>query len=92
MMMTSYQWWGYQRGDCEWGDVRGCLRGLGDNSCKRRGLYSSELSQLIGCVARGGYDQGMGNRGEVFMTWEGFEPGTWSLELWDLKQFELRTL
>ena len=32
-----------------------------------------------------GYDQGMGNRGEVFMTWEGFEPGTWSLELWDLK-------
>ena len=38
------------------------------------------------------YDQGMGNRGEVFMTWEGFEPGTWSLELWDLKQFELRTL
>ena len=27
------------------------------------------------------YDQGMGNRGEVFMTWEGFEPGTWSLEL-----------
>ena len=30
------------------GDVRGCLRGLGDNSCKRRGLYSSELSQLIG--------------------------------------------
>ena len=44
MMMTSYQWWGYQRGDCEWGDVRGCLRGLGDNSCKRRGLYSSELS------------------------------------------------
>ena len=39
-----------------------------------------------------GYDQGMGNRGEVFMTWEGFEPGTWSLELWDLKRFELRTL
>ena len=38
------------------------------------------------------YDQGMGNRGEVFMTWEGFEPGTWSLELWDLKRFELRTL
>ena len=38
------------------------------------------------------YDQGMGNRGEVFMTWEGFEPGTWSLELWDLKQFKLRTL
>ena len=31
------------------------------------------------------YDQGMGNRGEVFMTWEGFEPGTWSLELWDPK-------
>ena len=31
------------------------------------------------------YDQGMGNRGEVFMSWEGFEPGTWSLELWDLK-------
>ena len=21
--------WGYQRGDCEWGDVRGCLRGFG---------------------------------------------------------------
>ena len=38
------------------------------------------------------YDQGMGNRGEVFMTWEGFEPGTWSLELWDLKRFELGTL
>ena len=38
------------------------------------------------------YDWGMGNRGEVFMTWEGFEPGTWSLELWDLKQFKLRTL
>ena len=32
------------------------------------------------------YDQGMGNRGEVFMTWEGFEPGTWSLELWDLME------
>ena len=40
----------------------------------------------------GSYDRGMGNRGEVFMTWEGFEPGTWSLELWDLKRFELRTL
>ena len=38
------------------------------------------------------YDQGMGNRGEVFMTWEGFEPGTWSLELWDPKRFELGTL
>ena len=38
------------------------------------------------------YDWGMGNRGEVFMTWEGFEPGTWSLELWDLKRFELGTL
>ena len=38
------------------------------------------------------YDQGMGNRGEVFMTREGFEPGTWSLELWDLKRFELGTL
>ena len=29
---------------------------------------------------------------EVFMTWEGFEPGTWSLELWDLKRFGLGTL
>ena len=26
------------------------------------------------------------------MTWEGFEPGTWSLELWDPKRFELGTL
>ena len=42
--------------------------------------------------ARQRYDQGMGNRGEVFMTWEGFEPGTWSLELWDPKQFKLGTL
>ena len=41
---------------------------------------------------RDSYDWGMGNRGEVFMTWEGFEPGTWSLELWDLKRFELGTL
>ena len=47
MMMTSYQWWGYQQGDCEWGDVRGCLRGLGDNSCKRRGLYLSELCNSL---------------------------------------------
>ena len=43
-------------------------------------------------VLKASYDQGMGNRGEVFMTWEGFEPGTWSLELWDLKRFELGTL
>ena len=43
-------------------------------------------------LRRRDYDQGMGNRGEVFMTWEGFEPGTWSLELWDLKRFELGTL
>ena len=47
---------------------------------------------LLGVREEFRYDQGMGNRGEVFMTWEGFEPGTWCLELWDLKQFKLRTL
>ena len=47
--------------------------------------------EIVGLLDTG-YDQGMGNRGEVFMTWEGFEPGTWSLELWDLKRFELGTL
>ena len=51
-----------------------------------------ELNGECECWAITDYDQGMGNRGEVFMTGEGFEPGTWSLELWDLKRFELRTL
>ena len=51
-----------------------------------------DMSLIGGKFEFASYDQGMGNRGEVFMTWEGFEPGTWSLELWDLKRFELRTL
>ena len=47
--------------------------------------------QTGGMPGRGAsISQGMGNRGEV--SWEGFEPGTWSLELWDLKRFELGTL
>ena len=54
---------------------------------------NKEVSELLeGEEVEHQYDQGMGNRGEVFMTWEGFEPGTWSLELWDLKRFELGTL
>ena len=53
---------------------------------------SERERERVNGKGKGCYDWGMGNRGEVFMTWEGFEPGTWSLELWDLKRFELGTL
>ena len=46
-----------------------------------RFVQGSDAGTSFDCI----YDQGMGNRGEVFITWKGFEPGTWSLELWDLK-------
>ena len=77
------------------GDGRGAQRKQRARVVKKKG--SGVRKRGDGGVVKGisqmeQYDQGMGNRGEVFMTWEGFEPGTWSLELWDLKRFELRTL
>ena len=74
------------------GGCKRVFKGIWGTTVVRGGGYiqvscCNSLDELLG-----GYDWGMGNRGEVFMTWEGFEPGTWSLELWDLKRFELRTL
>ena len=63
------------------GAVGGGGKGGGGIGGADRRLSREETVVALGNT---GYDQGMGNRGEVFMTWEGFEPGTWSLELWDL--------
>ena len=63
MMMTSYQWWGYQQGDCEWGDVRGCLRGFGGTTVVRGGGYiqvscRNSLDELLGGGMIGEWETG----------------------------------